>query len=122
MSGALNARGADGRVIDVTLGVRLFSNLGIGMTYARYKADQLADLTSILQFRDEEALSDQIQVRDFSRTENTVHIQAIYMIPFTRKVQLGVFDGPSYFEAKQDVVNDYQFNHYGGYLIPEGVI
>jgi hypothetical protein len=62
MSGALNIPGADGRVVDVTAGIRLFGNFGVGVTYARYKADQLAELTATLQVGDEEALSDQIQV------------------------------------------------------------
>jgi hypothetical protein len=32
-----------------------------------------------------------------------------------------VFGGPSYFEAKQDVLNDYHFESYGGYWTNDGV-
>jgi hypothetical protein len=126
MSGVLDVPGTDGPVFDVTAGLRLFGNFGIGVTYARYKADQLADLTATIQMGGEEALSDQIQVGDFSRTEKTVHVQAMYVIPFTRRVQLAVYGGPSYFRTEQKVLNDYHFEEYGTWdwdsgWTPEGV-
>jgi hypothetical protein len=112
MSGTLSTPGADGRVIDVTAAVRLFRNLGIGLTYAKYRADQLAELTGTIEVGSRE-LTDAIQVRDLQRTENTVHIQAIYMIPFTARVQLGVYGGPSYFDSGQDVINNFSLGSYG---------
>jgi hypothetical protein len=50
LSGALYVPGAEGRVVDVTAGVRLFGNFGIALTYARHEADQLAELTATLHF------------------------------------------------------------------------
>jgi len=37
-------------------------------------------------------------------SENTVHINAIYMIPVANKVDVGVFGGPSIFAVKQDTI------------------
>ena len=37
-------------------------------------------------------------------SENTVHLAAIWMIPFANKIDLGVFAGPSIFAVSQEAV------------------
>jgi hypothetical protein len=37
-------------------------------------------------------------------SENTVHLDAIYMVPVANKVDVGIFAGPSIFAVKQDTV------------------
>jgi len=37
-------------------------------------------------------------------SENTVHIDAIYMLPVANKIDVGIFAGPSIFAVKQDTV------------------
>jgi outer membrane protein with beta-barrel domain len=37
-------------------------------------------------------------------SENVVHLFAIYMIPVAKKLDVGVFGGPSIFSVKQDIV------------------
>src|SRR5690349_16036856 len=37
-------------------------------------------------------------------SENTIHIDAIYMIPVANKMDVGVFAGPSIFAVKQDTI------------------
>lgn len=112
--GGATFNGEGGPVLDVGGGVRLAGNFGFGVAYARYRADQTADLTASIPHpftvffgMGPEPMVDELRVVDLGREENVVHIQAIYMFPITHRLQVGVFGGPSHFRCKQDLIRDY---------------
>jgi len=49
-------------------------------------------------------------VGGLTRTELAVHVQARAMIPVAPRMQAMVFGGPSFFQVKQDIVNDFEIS------------
>lgn len=46
---------------------------------------------------------------DLQHRESTVHVFAMYMLPLSARLEIGVFGGPSFFSVKQDFANDIQY-------------
>jgi hypothetical protein len=104
-SGAVAAAHAigGGTLFDVSLGARVWKNLAIGVAY------------SSLTNRNDAAISVRVPhpvifgqsrtatttVPDLEHSEDVVHLQFMWMIPLTNKVELAVFAGPSFFTVKQ---------------------
>jgi hypothetical protein len=102
---------ASGFGLDIGGGVRLVGNFGVGVTYTRYDRSDSATLTLELPhpiFFDEPGVGT-LSV-PLERKESTIHIQAIYMIPILRQLQVGVFGGPSYFKCEQGLVENFYFD------------
>lgn len=119
-TGEANFDGKGGPVLDVRGGVRLVGNFGAGLTYSHYRADQTADLTASIPNPftalfgfGPSPMVDELSVADLGREEEVLHIQAIYMFPVTRQLQVAVFGGPSYFRCKQDLIRNYMANLLG---------
>ncbi len=92
-------------------GVRLLGNFGFGVTYSRYSGDQTASLSASIPnplFWEDFAVSE--VSLPTKRTESVIHLQALYMIPVTGKLQVAVFGGPSWFDCEQEVISTFMFS------------
>jgi hypothetical protein len=101
--------GESGPSFDVAAGVRLVQNLGVGVSYSRYENDRSSDLSATIPhpfIYGEPAVAQQ-QI-PLLRKEDVLHIQGIYRIPVTRRLQVGIFGGPSYFRCKDELVRQFQ--------------
>lgn len=105
---ALDIPGKQAFTFDAGGGVRLVQNFGVGATYSRYRADRTAELNasipSPLMYSD---YADVQRTIPLQRTEDVVHIQAVYRIPVTPRVQVGVSGGPSYFTCRDQLVSQF---------------
>lgn len=95
-----------GATFDLGGGVRVAGNLAIGMAYSQ------------LSTEGEAALSAKVPhplVYDLPRTatgtatglthkEQQIHVFAMWMIPATDALHIGVYGGPTFFQLKQDIV------------------
>lgn len=101
----LQIPGKKGASFDVGGGVRLVQNFGVGFTYSRYSKSRTATLITTIPspivYGDSATIERQIPLQ---RDEDAFHIQAIYKVPLTSRLQAGVFGGPSYFRCLDDSV------------------
>jgi hypothetical protein len=107
-SAQVTADGKNDFAFDIGGGVRLVQNLGVGISYSRYRTDQTGDLAVSIPhpwFYNEHAF-DNLDV-PLKRTEKALHIDAVYMFPLTERLQLAVFGGPTRFQYEQEVVEDF---------------
>ena len=104
----LDIPGATGVTFDVGGGVRLVQNFGLGITYSRYDKERNGTLsTTIPSPFDYNAASTAERLLPLQRKEDAVHFQAIYKIPVSRKFNVGVFGGPTYFRCLDDEVSQF---------------
>lgn len=99
-------------LFDVGGGARVWRNLGVGVSVSGYTKKNASDLSGRIphpfffnQFREVEGSSSPL-----TREEVGVHIQAMWMVPVSNRISVGVFGGPSYFNVKQELVNDIEFD------------
>lgn len=46
---------------------------------------------------------------DLEKTEGAIHLQAVFAVPTSDRVRLRLFGGPSYFQVKQDTIDDVRY-------------
>jgi len=103
----LDVPGRTGQTFDIGGGVRLVQNLGVGVTYSRYSRERNATLImSLPYYLYPDTITQEIPLR---RTEDAVHIQAIYRIPIGNRVQVGAFGGPTYFRCLDNEISSFAF-------------
>ena len=83
--------------IDIGGGVRVWRNLGIGVAVSLMTQSDTATITGTIPhpffFNQPRSLSG--QSAGLTRKETGVHVFALWMIPVTKAVQVGVFGGPT---------------------------
>lgn len=103
-----------GSMIDFGVGVRVWRNMTVGLSYHQEENDTDGQLTgsipSPLVFNSPRTL-DQDVVLD--RKEKAVHLVIGWMFPFTEKFDLMVFGGPSFFRLEQDAVAPFETSDIG---------
>lgn len=103
---SLDVPGKPGRTFDIGGGVRLVQNFGVGVTYARYDKRRSAQLSATIPspffFNEFASVTKELPLR---RQEDAIHLQAIYRIPVTQKLQFGLMGGPTHFRCRDDVVS-----------------
>jgi hypothetical protein len=94
-----------GTLFDVGIGGRVWRNLAIGIAYSTLKNKNDAVVSVRVphpvifgQFRTASATA-----IDLEHSENVVHLQFMWMIPLTSKIQLTAMVGPSFFTVRQTV-------------------
>ena len=94
-----------GTLFDVSIGVKVWKNIGVGVAYSTLKNKNDATVSARVphplifgQSRTATATAS-----DLEHTENVVHLQFMWMIPLTSKFQLAVMAGPSFFTVRQTV-------------------
>lgn len=96
--------------IDVGAAVRLWRGLGIGAAFTRFTDSRDIAISATLPhpflFDRDRSVSG---TAAGEREESAAHVQAVFVAPIGRRVQLAVFGGPSFFSVKQTVVTDIDY-------------
>ncbi len=94
------------RQFDVGGGARLWRNLGIGVTVSYATQNDDIDVTAKIPhpFFFNQMRTVTGSQSGVLRQETGVHVQALWMIPATSQLQIGVFGGPSFIMVKQGIV------------------
>ena len=82
-------------------------NLLAGVTYSHTSSSSNLDLAASIPnpfFFDQPRTVSSSQ-SGAKHSENTIHLDAIYMVPVANKLDIGIFGGPSIFGVKQDTVS-----------------
>lgn len=91
--------------IDAGGAVRLWKNLGVGVAFTSFKDDRDITIDGTLPhpffFNKPRAISG---TTPGTREETAVHLDAVYFAPVSRKFEVLLFGGASFFSAKQTVV------------------
>ncbi len=100
-----------GPTFDIGAGFRVWKNLAIGVAVSRASSSNdiaiTGDVPHPFYFNTPRAVSGSAPG---TREELGIHIDAAWVIPVNKKIQLAVFGGPSFINAKQTVVNDFTWN------------
>jgi hypothetical protein len=108
---ATNYSVESGPALNVSAGVHLTQRLAVGVGVSRYSHSTPTSLTASVPhpffFDRDRALASEIG--GLSRKELAVHIQARFVIPVSSRLRAMVFGGPSFFQVKQDIVNDFTY-------------
>jgi len=95
-------------LVDISGGMRLWRNLGVGVGFSRYKdtssAPVNASIPDTLIFDSPHASS--TTVDGLNHEERGIHLSAVFVIPIIDKLDLSITAGPSFYPLKKDVVSD----------------
>jgi hypothetical protein len=96
-----------GPMFDIGGGFRLWKNLGVAVAVTRYSVSKDIEIDATLPhpflFNHDRALSG---TTSGTREELAVHVDAVWVVP-TKKMQIAIFGGPTFFNAKQTIVSDF---------------
>ena len=94
------------RVFDVGGGVRIWGNLGVGVSVSYTTQDDTLDVTTTVPhpFFFNQLRTVTGQQPGVVRRETGAHVQAVWMIPANSHLQIGVFGGPSFIMVTQGIV------------------
>ena len=97
-----------GGLFDISAGYRVWHNIAVsvGYTHAGSKAD-----LSVSGSLPDPAFTDQphpftASLGGAKHTENVINLDAVWMMPVTDKIDVGISAGPSIFSVKQDVASN----------------
>jgi len=101
-----------GPVYDVTAGGRLVGNFGIGFGFTYFRrntgATVVGGIPHPFYFGQPRALTG--SATGLRHEERAVHVHAMWLLPVSDNFQLAVFGGPTYFQVRQAMVSDVQFD------------
>ena len=112
--GSLDTRypAGDGALLDVGGSVRVWRNLAVGASVSWLTRETDADVAGQLPrsfwFNRHRRVSG--TATGLARTETGVHVQAQWVIPVGRSVDVTLFGGPTWFYVAQDLVTDITFD------------
>jgi opacity protein-like surface antigen len=96
-----------GSVIDAGFGVRVWRNMTVGVGYHMEDNDTdgavSGSIPSPIFFNRPRQLSQDVVLE---RKESAVHLVLGWVVPFSEKLDVMVFGGPSFFRLEQDAVSD----------------
>ncbi len=94
-----------GGLFDVSAGVKVWRNLALaaGYSWTSSKADASinASVPDPVFYDKPRAVAS--AASGLKHTENVVNVSAVWMVPVTDKIDVGVSAGPSFFNVKQDI-------------------
>lgn len=98
-----------GSLFDVGVGLRIWKNLTVGAAYHQEQNDTDGTLTGSIPspvfFNRPRTLTQ--TVPGLNRKEQATHVVLGWVIPFSTKLDVMVFGGPSFFRLEQDAVSNY---------------
>jgi hypothetical protein len=107
-----------GPMFDIGAGIRLVKNLGVGVAVTRFSVSNDVAIDATVPhpffFNTPRALTG---TTPGTREELAIHVDAVYVIP-GKKLQVAIFGGPTFFNAKQTVVSDFTYNDVYPYDTP----
>lgn len=94
-----------GTLVDIGAGAHVWKNLGVGISYSTVKNKNDASSRvrvphPIIFGQSREATA---TVSDLEHSENVVHLQFLWTVPVTNKIQVSLMAGPSFFTVRQDI-------------------
>ena len=111
--GSLDTRypGSDDALFDIGGSVRVWRNLAVGASVSWLTRETDADVTGQLPhpFWFDRPRGVSGTATGLARTETAMHVQAQWVIPVGRSVAVTLFGGPTWFNARQDLVADITF-------------
>jgi hypothetical protein len=98
-----------GPMFDIGAGIRLWKNLGVAVAVTRYSASKDIAIDATVPhpflFNRDRALSG---TTSGTREELAVHVDGVWVVP-GKKLQVAIFGGPTFFNAKQTIVSDFNY-------------
>ena len=105
---------SSGSLFDVGVGVRVFRNLTVGVGYHQEQNDTegtvSGQIPSPVFFNRPRALTGS---EPLNRKEMATHINIGWVMPFSEKIDVLVYGGPSFFRLTQEVISDVLPNETG---------
>lgn len=94
-----------GGFFDLSAGYKVWRNmaLGVGYSWTSSKADAAvsASIPSPVFYDQPRAVT--ASAADLNHTEHGIHLMAVWMVPVTDKIDVGISAGPTVFQVKQDL-------------------
>ena len=105
-------RGGGDTLLDVSGGVRIWRHLAVGAGVSQFSHEDDAGITGRIPHPFFFDRSRQISGTEtgLARQEMAVHIQALWVIPAGRSVDIALFGGPTFFNVTQDLVTGVTFD------------
>ena len=92
--------------IDLAGGVRLAGHLGVGAGYTVFNATEVGSVSALvphpLRYNQPRSAT---APAEFTHSETALHLQAVWMIPITERLDIAITGGPSVVTVKQDLVS-----------------
>jgi outer membrane protein with beta-barrel domain len=99
-----------GPMFDIGAGIRLVKNLGVAVSVTRFSLSNDIGIDATVPhpffFNTQRPVTG---TTPGTREELAIHLDAVYVIP-GKKLQVAIFGGPTFFNAKQTVVSDFTYN------------
>lgn len=99
-----------GGLFDIGGGVRVWGNLAVGIAVSRFSDKGAAEISATLPnplFIDLPRTAT-ASAPDLEHSENAVHLQVLWFLPLTDKIDVAFSAGPSFFRVRQGLVSDVQ--------------
>jgi len=94
-----------GGFFDASAGYRVWNNLALGAglswTSSKADADGAGSIPDPVFYDRLRAIK--VAAADLNHTERAIHLMAVWMVPVTDKIDVGLSAGPTIFQVKQDV-------------------
>ena len=105
---------SSGSLFDVGAGIRIIKNLTVGVGYHQEQNDTEGTVTGSIPspvfFNRPRALTGS---EPLDRKEAATHINIGWVLPFSEKLDVMIYGGPSFFRLTQDVISDVKPNETG---------
>jgi hypothetical protein len=95
---------SSGLFFDVSGGARVWQNFGAGIAYSRFSDKESPMLTAQIPNPSTFAAPRSVILQplgELKREESAVHIQLLWMLPVSNKIEIAGFFGPSFYKVKQ---------------------
>lgn len=94
-----------GGFFDLSAGYKVWRNmaLGAGLSWTSSKADAEGDGSIPDPVFYDRLRAIKVSAADLNHTERAIHLMAVWMVPVTDKIDVGISAGPTVFQVKQDL-------------------
>jgi hypothetical protein len=97
-----------GPLFDVSGGVRVAGNLGVGIGYSWFSTSESPTVTAQIPnpvfFNKPRSAT--APAGTLEHSESVVHLQVLWMLPVAQKLDVAFFVGPSFFSVSQDLISE----------------
>lgn len=94
-----------GAFFDLSAGYKVWRNLALGAGYSWTSSKADAAVSASIPSTDvhDQPRAIPASAADLNHTEHGIHLMAVWMVPVTDKIDVGVSAGPTIFQVKQDL-------------------
>ncbi len=94
-----------GVIVDLTVGMRVWRNVSVGIGYSSFHDDDDAGITALVPHPVlfGSPRTETTTAAGLEHSENVVHLQFLWTIPYRDRFQLALIAGPSFFSVRQDL-------------------